>query len=344
MRKLLGLALLLVANAAVAGPGTFQFSTGAVSVNEGAGSVTLTVDRVNGADGTASIQYSTADMTAIAPGDYLQAAGTLTFADGEMSKTITIQIVDDNRSESTETFRVLLFGFSPASASIGSPGSVVVSIIDNDPPALQVNDVALSEGDSGTKSMNFTVSLPGPWTGAPFQVNAATKDGTARAGIDYGAVSSTLTFGVGDSSRTITVPIFGNTIVEPDKTFSVLISTTTGPPIRKAAGIGMILNDDYRIVPAEYELLTGATAAFRVEIGDGAPAGGAAMLVQSSNPAVLTVPQAITIPEGFNYGTIPIVAKSPGTAAISVNTLRGTALYATVYVNDPPVCSSPPRR
>jgi len=86
-------------------------------------------------------------------------------------------------------------------------------------PSLSIGDVTLTEGNSGTKTFNFTVSLSGSNTlGA--SVSYSTANGTATAGSDYVSASNTLTWAAGDtSSRTISVTVNGDTTVEPDETF-----------------------------------------------------------------------------------------------------------------------------
>src|SRR5262249_12488576 len=80
-------------------PGALQFSNANYNVNENAGTVTVTVTRTGGSMGSVSVNYATSDGPATAGNDYTGTSGTLTFADGEMSKTFTIPILDDNLVE-----------------------------------------------------------------------------------------------------------------------------------------------------------------------------------------------------------------------------------------------------
>jgi hypothetical protein len=112
-------------------PGTLQFSTNAAVVGEAAGTVTITVTRT-GPDGAVSVSYATADGTAKAPADYLSAAGTLNWADGDMTpRTFTVTIVDDAAPEPSETFNVVLS--NPTGGAVLGPNAVeTVTILDND--------------------------------------------------------------------------------------------------------------------------------------------------------------------------------------------------------------------
>ena len=107
-----------------------QFSSGTYSVNEDAGSLTITVTRTGNILGSASVVYSSLDVSASGFSDYTGLAGTLTFAAGQSSKTITISIINDTINEGNETFNLLLSGVS--NASLGNPNVTTVTIVDND--------------------------------------------------------------------------------------------------------------------------------------------------------------------------------------------------------------------
>ena len=111
------------------------------------------------------------------------------------------------------------------------------------PAVMSINDVSLSEGNSGTTTFTFTVSMSGSNTlGA--SVSYATADGTATAG-DYWSANGTLTWAPGDtSSKTISVTVNGDRTVEPDETFYVNLSSPTNATLSKSQGVGTIQNDD----------------------------------------------------------------------------------------------------
>ncbi len=107
---------------------------------------------------------------------------------------------------------------------------------------LAMGDAAVAEGNAGML-LSFPVALalahPGTVT-----VSYATEAGTARPQADYVAGSGTLTFGPGDTSRTIDVPLVGDTLSEADETMFVRLSASSGAPIDRALGQGTILDDD----------------------------------------------------------------------------------------------------
>ncbi|QIR79523.1 hypothetical protein FA592_11935 [Sulfurospirillum diekertiae] len=109
-------------------------------------------------------------------------------------------------------------------------------------PTLSIADASLAEGNSGTSYMNFTVTLS---PSANASVNYTTANGTATAGSDYITTSGTLTFtSVGTTTQTISVPILGDTVIEPDETFTVTLSNASGATISRTTATGTILNDD----------------------------------------------------------------------------------------------------
>lgn len=116
-------------------------------------------------------------------------------------------------------------------------------------PALTINDVTAVEGNSGTTSFIYTVSLssPAPAGGVTFDI--ATADNTATAGNDYSSNSlTTQVIPAGSSTYPFTVTVIGDTNVEPDESFFVNITNVTGATAVDAQGLGTITNDDV-VVP-----------------------------------------------------------------------------------------------
>ncbi|HEX9545877.1 MAG TPA: Calx-beta domain-containing protein, partial [Acidimicrobiales bacterium] len=110
-------------------------------------------------------------------------------------------------------------------------------------PAIAINDVSVAEGTGGTTPAVFTVSLSSASTEA-VSVAYASADGSATAGSDYTAVSGSLTFAPGETTKSITVLVKGDTVIEPDEAFFVNLSSPTNATIARGRGQGTILNDD----------------------------------------------------------------------------------------------------
>src|SRR5688572_2903285 len=110
-------------------------------------------------------------------------------------------------------------------------------------PTISINDVSKLEGKNGTTSFTFTVQLSAA-AASTVSVNFATANGTAAAGSDYTAISGTLVFNPGETTRSVTVVVNGDRAREGDETFTVNLSGATGATIFDASGAGVIRNDD----------------------------------------------------------------------------------------------------
>ena len=110
-------------------------------------------------------------------------------------------------------------------------------------PTLSINDVTVTEGNTGTTPVVFTVTLSAA-SSQTVTDNYATANGTATMGSDYTATSGTLTFAPGTTSQTITVAVLGDTVKEPMERFFVNLSKATNATIANGRGHGSILNDD----------------------------------------------------------------------------------------------------
>lgn len=121
-----------------------RFASAAHSISEDATQATITVLRTGDTTGTAKVDYSTGANSATAPEDFVPASGTLIFAPGETSKTITVKVVNDSLMEGDEMFLVGLLKSS--NAVIASPSLTEVTIRDED----RVNVTSLNDGGNGS--------------------------------------------------------------------------------------------------------------------------------------------------------------------------------------------------
>lgn len=209
--------------------------------NSGTVNATFTVSLSAASAQIVTLDFATADGTANAPADYQTNNGTLTFNPGDLTKTITVLVNGDTLDEPAETFFVNL---SNVSNAVILENQAQGTITDNDPaPSLSINDVSTVEGDSGTTNATFTVSLSAV-SGRTVTVNYATADNTATAGSDYQPASGTLSFNPGETSKTISVTINGDTAFEPNESFLVNLSGATNTSISDSQGVGTITNDD----------------------------------------------------------------------------------------------------
>ena len=121
---------------------------------------------------------------------------------------------------------------------------------------LTINNVTLSEGNSGTTAFTFNVNLSAT-SAQTVTVNYATANGTATAPVDYQTVSGSLIFAPGETAKTVTVSVNGDTEVETDETFTINLTGATNAIITGGVGTGTILNDDicaYSISPTSLNI------------------------------------------------------------------------------------------
>jgi hypothetical protein len=217
----------------------------AVAVTEGTGGTTnavfgLTLSAPNG--NTVTVDFATADGSATDPSDYLGTSGTATFNPGEVSKQIVVQVVGDIAIEPNETFSLNLS--NPANATIAGTGFALGTITDNDTPTITIASVTVTEGNAGTLSAVFNVTLSAP-SGNTVTVNFATANGSAIASGDYTSLSGLVTFNPGVTGRQIIVQVVGDVLIEPNETFSVNLSNPINATIAGSGfGVGTITNND----------------------------------------------------------------------------------------------------
>jgi hypothetical protein len=213
--------------------------------NSGTTNATFNVTLSAASGFTVTVNYATADGTATAGSDYQSTSGTLTFNPGQTTQTILVPVNGDTTFEQDETFVVNLT--TPTNATFSdSQGQATITNDDEAPPvpAISIDNVSVTEGNSGTQLASFTVSLSMTPT-ATITVDYATANGTATSPGDYLSTGGTLTFAPGETSKTVSVTVNGDTLVEADETFFVnLTNVSANAIISDNQGQGTILNDD----------------------------------------------------------------------------------------------------
>jgi uncharacterized repeat protein (TIGR01451 family) len=228
--------------------GTLKFSNATYSVGENDGNATITVTRTGGTAGTATVLFQTSNGTA-SSSDYTSVSQTVTFADGESSKTVSVPVTNDTTDEPDETVNLTLSS-AGGSGQLGTPATAVLTIQDmDDPTRVSINSVVVNEGNSGTTDAVFTVKLSAA-SALTATVNFATADGEATAPSDYQSTSGTLTFSPGELSKTVTVKVNGDTVNEGGERFYVNLSNPQNAALEQgqSQGVGIIANDDQPVV------------------------------------------------------------------------------------------------
>ncbi|WP_254171998.1 FG-GAP-like repeat-containing protein [Planktothrix agardhii] len=126
-----------------------------------------------------------------------------------------------------------------------NPNSLSFTVKYTTPTSAQISikDTQIIEGDNGKKLAKFTVSL-NTKVNQKVEVSYATINGTAKVGEDYQRTQGKLTFKPGETRKTINVPVFGDTKLEANETFKLLLSKPKNAQLGKKQAIGSITNDD----------------------------------------------------------------------------------------------------
>lgn len=309
-------------------PGTLAFSSATYTVGEAGPTVTLTVNRTGGSDGAVTVDYALGGGTATGGAacggavDYVNTGGTVSFANGETSKTFNVAICDDLVYEGNETFDATLSN-ATGGATIGSPNPATVTITDNETqPTVQFSSAtymtteAFADAVGPTPGVNITVTLSGPSQGVTTVNYATVAGGTATggascaAGVDYINASGTLTFIANDVSETFFVTTCPDVVDEPDETVNLALTLPVG------ATLG-----------------TPNTAVLTIVDND-LPAGN--VVVNPGNVAYVTLGDAITaINAGTHTGavTVDINANTTETGPIVLNSSgAGSASYTSIVI------------
>ena len=307
--------------------------------NSGSTPFTFTVTRSGDTTGTSSVAWAVtgsggspanaADFT----GGVLP-SGTLSFAAGQTSQTITVNVAGDTTVEADEGFTVTLSNPS-AGTTIGT-AAATGTILNDDALASQLSiaagNASRAEGNFGSTPFTFTVTRSGGTTGTSSVAWAVTGSGgsPANAADFTGGVlpSGTLSFAAGQTSQTITVNVAGDRIVEPNEGFTVTLSNASaGTSISTATATGTIRNDDFRFSGQQAGSLSPDVTASTID-GNGTP---------NDNIANATPASAAT-PNGMRFvgsaGPDTLSATGPGqilTGGAGVDTLVGYSGYGDIF-------------
>lgn len=222
-----------------------QVSAGIVRLPEGVsgapGLAKLPVTLSCPTDHPVTLSYSTADGTARAGEDYLAAAGTLTFEPGEVSKTVNIPLIADNREEPAEKLYLELGAIDGAQA-LHPRGEVSISgdqVLELPSPALVEGDPVVG-GPRRRNLLEFRFSSP---LASPLRLTYSTSSGTAAANVDFQAASSFVDAPIGATRALIPIEILPDLSQESDETFFVDVAA---PGVRAGRYTVVLLDDDHQ--------------------------------------------------------------------------------------------------
>ena len=232
--------------------------------DSGTTSYAFTLTKTGETEVNATVNFATADGTSNgATGalgtcvptsgtpDYISQTGSLTFQPADTTKSVTVLVCGDSVFELDQTFFVNLSG--AVDATIGDTQGLGTITNDDAKPTLAINDVTANEGDSGITNFNFTVTKTGltelnataNYATAPGSTNPATAGASCGvAGVDFETVSNTVMLSPADATKTVTVRVCGELVVELDQTFVVNLTNPGYATITDSQGVGTIKNDD----------------------------------------------------------------------------------------------------
>jgi len=219
-----------------------------LETNSGTTSFNFPVTLSHASQPAVTVNYATTAGTAGSPSDYTALNGTLTFASGQTSMLISALVNGDTTQEAHETFSLSLS--SPVNATLSDfTGLGTIENDDQQPTITIMASPALfvQEGNSGTTIFSFAVTLSNP-SSLSVSMDFASSDGgdlyAASAGSDYEATSGTLTFAPLETSKTITVTIYGDTTFEEMESFTMNLSNAVNATFFNTFAVGYINDDD----------------------------------------------------------------------------------------------------
>ena len=181
------------------------------------------------------------------------------------------------------------------------------------PIGVFINDVTVAEGNAGTSTATFNVTLSAA-SAQTVTVQFATANGTATAGSDYVAASGTLTFNPGVTSLPIVVTLNGDTVFEPSETFFVNLASPTNAVLIDPQGLGTIQNDEVLIVTNADD--AGAGSLRQALLDANANAGADTIQFE---PVFFGTPRTITLASALPDITGSVTINGPGANLLTVS-------------------------
>ncbi|MGQ0620015.1 MAG: beta strand repeat-containing protein [Panacagrimonas sp.] len=292
-----------------------QLSINDVTLVEGSGGGTtafsFTVSLSQAASGTVTVGYATAnDSATVADADYAAASGSLSFAPGDLSKTVTVQVNADTKFELNERFFVNL---SNAVGTTIADGQGVGNISNDDTqPSVRFTQAASSVSE-GVGAVNLAVELSNP----SYQAVSFSVSGTPAPGTDYsGLTTGPITVAAGNTTATVSLTVTNDTLFEPDEVVTLALASPVSASLGSTSQHAMTIQDDDATALASLTL---------------APATATRLtLIQHCVTATAADSGGTRLP-GLAL-SFTVTGANPGTATVSTSTV-GTAQYCYTGIN-----------
>jgi uncharacterized delta-60 repeat protein len=293
----------------VSAPGQLYFSATNFVANSGDGTAFLTVLRTNGSSGSVSVTYNTIAGTAQPGLNYVAATGTLTFSSGSTTENVPIQLVNNNIVQGPVSLSVILSN-PTGGATLTAPTNTTLTILNTNIGFAFVNATNYVRETNG--AVPIFVQRLGSTVGG-VQVNYSTTAGTALPGVNYSAVSGTLTFGSGEMLQAISLPLIYDPQVTGNLNLTMQLSSPSANTVLGSPSNTVVVIQD---ADAGFSFTNSATSVLK-------NAGNAIITVICSNPSVEPVVNSNTIPLSVQYAT----ADGTATAGIDYTATSGRLIF-----------------
>ncbi|TMC92287.1 MAG: hypothetical protein E6J12_03270 [Chloroflexi bacterium] len=294
-----------------------------VEGNSGTTNATFNVTMAPASASTVTVNYSTADSSAVEGFDYESQVGTITFSPGQTAKTVVIAVDGNTIDQSDRVYSLNLSGVSNATLSSSSGTGTILD--DDTSSRIFVGDATVVEPNSGTTQAVFNVNLTAA-SAQPVLVDYNTAASSASPTSDYNDVAGTLLFNPGDISKTVSVTVNGDNLIEGTEVFSLNLTSAANAVISNSSGTGTIFDLDI------------FTDLGVVAAGDGTAVAGVSMKITGNNMPTVTLPTAgdgsflfPTLPDG-TYTVTPTLAGYTFFPAKATVLIRGAGVTGTNFL------------
>ena len=209
--------------------------------NTGSFKVAILATLTSPSDRIVTVDFETVNGSASPESDYIATAGSLQFERGQTSRPINVVVNSDMVHESSETFSINFS--SPENAELANAAAIVTIVNDDPAPQISINDLKIQEGDAGTSQVTITITLSSPSAEA-VTARVRTVDGTATAETDFLLVDEIVTFEPGTITQTVILTTAGDSLSEPDETFSIQLSELQNATAEEDHAEAIILDND----------------------------------------------------------------------------------------------------
>ncbi len=234
--------LVRIHGGSIAGSGRIEFTRPFFRSSENATNSAVTIRRTGGTTGSIAVNLRTVQASATAGLDFVNITTNLVFPEAETFRTVLVPLLDDTEVEPDEIVNIELSNPPGTDVLGGQPNATLT--LESDDSILEFSSAAYSVSENFvTGSASVTVRRVGSTVGQTL-VTFLTRDGTAVAPVDYLSVSSVLTFNPGEASRTFSIPILDDSVVEGNETVQLILTNVVGRGIIGLGHSTLTINDN----------------------------------------------------------------------------------------------------